>query len=159
MARPTTNIDVSFFSRWKKQDFQQVWASSGEAHLHRLVELTRLKLATTRKEEKERSRISPLQICIILIIMIDYSHHRCHCCHHHGVHQQQSHQLTHQKYSYVSCRLLRGVNDPDILVKRPAESPGGMTVTIFKVGIMDSVIVWSGTIPFLHYFHYFILHP
>ena len=25
------------------------------------------------------------------------------------------------------------MNDPDILVKRPAESPGGMTVTIFKV--------------------------
>lgn len=63
MARPTTNIDISFFSR--------------------LVELTRLKLATTRKEEKER--------------------------------------------------LLRGVDDPDIVVKRPAENPGGMTVTIFKV--------------------------
>ena len=30
---------------------------------------------------------------------------------------------------------MRGVNDPDIVVKRPAESPGGMTVTIFKVGI------------------------
>merc|ERR1712037_689476 len=59
MAR---NIDISFFSR--------------------LVELTRLKLATTRKEEKER--------------------------------------------------LVRGVNDPDILVKRPPENPGGMTVTIFK---------------------------
>ena len=108
------------------------------SNLHRLVELTRLKLATTRKEEKERSRISPLQIYIILIIMINHSHHCCHCCHQHDVHKQQSHQLTHQKYSYVSYRLLRGVNDPDILVKRPAESPGGMTVTIFKVGMMDS---------------------
>ena len=35
--------------------------------------------------------------------------------------------------------MLRGTSDPDIIVKRPAESRGGMTVTIFKVGTMD----WS----------------
>ena len=38
---------------------------------------------------------------------------------------------------------MRGVNDPDIVVKRPAESPGGMTVTIFKVRIMDGVKIFG----------------
>lgn len=83
MARPTNSIDTSFFSR--------------------LVELTRLKLATTRKEEKER--------------------------------------------------LFRGVNDPDILVKRPAESPGGMTVTIFKVCEVCSEEFCHGACALFDYSH------
>ena len=50
---------------------------------------------------------------------------------------------------------MRGVIDPDILVKRPPENPGGMTVTIFKVGMMDGVkIIWFWRIPFFQYFHY-----
>ena len=127
----------------------------GGSHcLNRLVELTRLKLATTRKEEKERSmlspssRIPPLHKCWRhQFLHLPYNH-----CHHHwwfiiliiANHDYHRRQQTHHPilmiYAKEIChRLLRGVDDPDIVVKRPAENPGGMTVTIFKVRIRDGV--------------------
>ena len=75
MARPTNNIDTSFFSRWNDLHIQKIFRFC----LFRLVELTRLKLATTRKEERERSInsiISPsLPSAVLPCFLPILSHH------------------------------------------------------------------------------------
>ena len=140
--------------------------------MFRLVELTRLKLATTRKEERERSInsiISPSLPSAVLPCFLPILSHHCFSA------EKLNHEVVTGRDLTIVCifiisplklpisgcyrdelfisppssklllitvniicrenslRLFRGVNDPDILVKRPAESPGGMTVTIFKV--------------------------
>ena len=76
MARPTNNIDTSFFSRWNDLHIQKIFRFC----LFRLVELTRLKLATTRKEEKERSInsiISPSLPSAVLPCFLPILSHHC----------------------------------------------------------------------------------